>query len=167
MKNSLKINRIFQCRWNSTEFASNWMMKSILERKLGFALINSLYDNSLAQLIILSAGLASVLFFIAETYSVIPWVAILVFESCFFGIFLIDYVVCVTAASNKLDFMTSFEGISSLLSLVPVIDIILPSTMIYFQVGFLHCFRLINIFHIIPIFVNLLLLDLLRRIFYN
>ena len=81
----------------------------------------------------------------------------------FFMVFAVDYIMSISVATSKLGYIFSFMGFSGFVSLVPILQEILPLTSpAQFQrghfymatlhwLGFLRFFRILSIFHFISV----------------
>ena len=78
------------------------------------------FDSITIQMIILAVSVLSCIYYIVETYTHEEDAEIEIF---FFSVFLFDYIMCVTEASNKMDYIFSPMGLADFSSMIPLVGI--------------------------------------------
>ena len=97
--------------------------RSLAQWRESVAIILKVYFDSITiQLIILGVSLLSCIIYIVETYTHEENLDLEVF---FFSVFLFDYIMCITEASNKLDYVVSPMGLADFGSMIPLVGIFL------------------------------------------
>lgn len=132
-----------------------------LGRRRAIALCNSFiaaiadryFSNIAIQLCILAVTIISCVWYISGTYSDEGQSVSL--EIFIFSVFCFDYIMCITAAQRKVDYICSPIGFADLISMVPIIAIYYPLDPVDAipwppsWLGFCRFFRVLNMFQLI------------------
>jgi hypothetical protein len=115
--------------------------------------LNFYFDTFVIQLCVAAVSVYSCVYYVMASFSDNLgefWQL----DILFFTVFLYDYIMCISAAHRKTDYIFSFVGISDLLSMLPLLGIfypvapgVLPSWPESW-IGFLRFFRLSFLFQI-------------------
>ena len=117
---------------------------------------HSYTKNIVLQLIVCIVSLTSCVWYVLNTYG-IPRseIVYIIVDSFFFVVFLVDYVLFVTASGPYYsDFVFSFDGFIDFLSLLPIIAVFFKEDDRYYPfawLGFVRFFRLISLLKFISL----------------